>query len=205
MSSTFEFPGFEQLFLANSSGGRREFVAKFLDPDERKLFRELTRGEVDVDRVIHFRHHMGGATPTDVVWVGGKPMVVSNGCLDALQQSGVTGWKSLPALIRDKKKQVHENYHVLCVTGRCGEIDNDRAVPVDVQFPARVSRQYKGLYFYEGSWDGSDIFCFSGPRKPTFMYMTQAAKNVFVEHEFKCIDFKPLSELLQSPIAVGRE
>lgn len=37
--------------------------------------------------------------------------------------------------------------------------DFDRSVPFDKEMPSRrLSTYYRGLYFYENQWDGSDLF-----------------------------------------------
>jgi len=54
-----------------------------------------------------------------------------------------------------------KGYSGLVVSGRCGAIDNSRSVQVQkavVGNPKGHALVWKGLYFAEESWDGSDIF-----------------------------------------------
>jgi len=121
---------------------------------------ELFRGRLELDTPLKLGAYMGGQA-TDFLWSGLTPLVyISNRVAELLQKNNISGWTTYPVEIYGRKGEPLPAYYGFAVTG--GECRRDRshsqivtkqAVPGGKPFEV-----YKGLYFYEEDWDGSDIF-----------------------------------------------
>ncbi|MBP6004207.1 MAG: hypothetical protein KA746_12305 [Pyrinomonadaceae bacterium] len=77
-----------------------------------------------------------------------------------LKKNNLTGWKTFPIRLLDKKGNIIEGYQGLSVIGKCGPIDiskseiiKKRIVPNGPLYP-----YFKGIYVGLDEWDGSDFF-----------------------------------------------
>jgi len=83
-------------------------------------------------------------------------------------------------------------YQGLIVTGRCGDIDKSRSVPFEKPMgKGTASTYYKGLFFEEATWDGSDIF---RPAGTGFVFVTQKVKDVLSKMGATNFRFESLAE-----------
>jgi hypothetical protein len=121
---------------------------------------KLLRGQVSVDEPIKLVGYRGGQI-TDFLWSDLIYMVcISARIVEILRINKITGWATYPVEVFDRKGAFLPDYHGFAVTG--GECRRDRsrsqvftrqAVPQGKPFEV-----YKGLYFHEEDWDGSDLF-----------------------------------------------
>jgi hypothetical protein len=124
---------------------------------------DLLRGDWVPPEPLEVRWEMGRKSPSDVVWTTlAVPVIVNARVLEVLRDGGFSGWSTYPVVVHDKAGEVVEGYVGLVVTGRCGAMDNARSPKVDRKFPGGVFEVYKGLFFDEREWDGSDVFCPAG-------------------------------------------
>ena len=99
--------------------------------------------------------------------------------VSSLQEAGISGWSTYPVELFGKQGEPLGTYHGLIVHGRCGAVDKSRSVRTTKEFPGGVFPIWRGLYFDEDSWDGSDIFM---PSDETgWVFVTTRAKEVFAE------------------------
>ena len=103
--------------------------------------------------------------------------LVSERVLEAFVAGGVTGWEAATAEISDRGGQAIAGYRLLVVVGRCGAVDNSRSVLVDRIVPGnpKGSKVWKGLYFEEKTWDGSDLF---NPGRSSLLFATEKVKRI---------------------------
>jgi hypothetical protein len=102
---------------------------------------------------------------------------LSDRAIDALRTSNATGWVTYPVGLEAKSGSPIMGYHGLIVRGRCGPIDNARSVEVDTIVPGSAKRHapmWKGMYFREDSWDGSDVF---RPEDTGYIFVTQRVRD----------------------------
>jgi hypothetical protein len=119
----------------------------------------VSRGEhVPAKRPI-VRWAMGGAVPSDVIWTTlAAPLIISSRILDVLEAGGLSGWNAFPVTVYDKRQIEVPNYFILAIKGRCNPIDLSRSEVVLREYPGGWFPEFKGAYFPEESWDGSDLF-----------------------------------------------
>jgi hypothetical protein len=137
------------------------------DPSKRLSIREGFRvagGECEPSAPIRLRQYYGRLWD-DHLWAAEGIDVVSARVVAALQDGGVTGWRTFDVSVESKKGMAVEGYKGLAVIGRCGPVDDSLsewspAPPVNGVPVA----PWKGEYFDASTWDGSDIFRPPGTR-----------------------------------------
>jgi hypothetical protein len=121
---------------------------------------DLFKGRISLDRPLKLGIHSGGQF-AHFLWSVFPPIVcISTDVVELLQTNGIKGWSTFPVEVYERKSELLSGYYGFSVIG--GECRRDRsrsqivtrqAVPGGEPFEV-----YKGLYFYEEDWDGSDIF-----------------------------------------------
>jgi hypothetical protein len=84
------------------------------------------------------------------------------------------------------------DYLLLTVRGRSGPVDNSLSEFAIVP-PApggRSMRGWKGLFFKDSSWDGTDIFT---PAESGYVCVSRKVKDLFEARRFTNATFEPLS------------
>lgn len=159
-STIIDFSRFYELHDPLSNRPLRITVRGYSDWVTSEYAWMLFRGQVSPEQPIKLVGYMGGQV-TDFLWSDLVNMVcVSDRVIETLGTNEVTGWTTYPVEVYGRKGEPLPGYHGFAVTG--GECRRDRsrsqiitkqAVPGGKPFEV-----YKGLYFYEEDWDGSDIF-----------------------------------------------
>lgn len=121
---------------------------------------ELFRGRLKLTTPLGLCAYRGGQA-TDFLWSGLIPLVcISQRIITLFRENNIRGWMTYPVEVYGRKNEPLLGYYGFAVTGSdCrrdrsrSEIQIRQAVPDGEPFEV-----YKGLYFYEEDWDGSDIF-----------------------------------------------
>ena len=116
--------------------------------------------------------------------------LLSARCFHVLETARATGWARYPIELRGKNDEPIDGYSGLTVTGRCGPLRYDRS-RVETRIGAS-GKPYKvkiGLYFDEGTWDGSDVFT---PEGTTFVFVTVKVKQALEEAKITGVDLTAL-------------
>lgn len=121
--------------------------------------------------------------------------LISDKMKTVLEENKLTGWKTFPIKLYDKKRNEILGYHGFSVTGRCGPIDDRNAEIIDKQrIPeGPIFKAYKGLYIGLDKWDGSDFFI---PDKSLFRIITNKTANILKKDKTlnikltNCTDFE---------------
>jgi len=150
----------------------------------------LARGKLDMEAPIQFDAD-SGSRATDVLW---SQMVlffcVSGRLVRLLEENEITGWSTYPVEVYDRKGALLPDYHGFAVTGgTCGQ-DFDRSVPFDKEMPGGHFTYYRGLYFHESQFDGSDVF-WIGVGTPV---VSERVYRLFKKHRIGNVRFTPLPE-----------
>ena len=125
---------------------------------------------------------------TQLVW----PVCVSGRLIRLLKRDEVSGWSTYKVEIFDPKGKQLPDYHGFAVTGAECNGDYSRSAVVTKPPPAPRGRSYdvyKGLYFDEDQWDGSDMFWVDGVR-----VVVDRVKSLFEQHKVANVRFTPLTE-----------
>ena len=119
--------------------------------------------------------------------------------LAAFSAAGVTGWQGAPVVVASKSRKPVSNYALLVVTGRSGRLDNSLSVQTDWLLRGKPTgkKVWKGLYFEDGTWDGSDVFAPSGT---AFFFVTSKVKAVLEREQATNIRLEPLSEVVRATL-----
>jgi len=196
-SSSKPFPGFDHIYLFSSTGSDREFVGD-LNLAEHEEFSVL-RGESLPATPIEISWAMGRSQPSDVIWTTlAVPVILSAKVISIMKAGDFAGWSTYPVLVKSKDGEVIDGYVGLSVTGRCGTIDDSRCECVAREFPGGVFPMYRGLYFDDSQWDGSDIFC--SENESGYIFVTHDVKSAFEHARIRNVLFQPVSEIERSTL-----
>ena len=90
--------------------------------------------------------------------------LISTRVFDAFSAAAVTGWEAVPIVLTNADGEQLSNYRLLVVTGLSGPIDNSRSIAISRVVPGnpKGASVWKGLFFEEGRWDGTDLFSPAG-------------------------------------------
>jgi hypothetical protein len=140
------FPGFEHLYDLADPLSRRFVRGELLNTDR-----------ADDSVVVKFPNK--GALDA-IVWTDSVTTVLfSDALIEQLSNAGVSGWKMSAVHLAPGSREPQTSFKRFIVIGKCGPIDFLRAELVNRD--DRPGKLYRGLFFDEGSWDGSD--CVSPP------------------------------------------
>ena len=136
-----------------------------------------------------------GSRATDVLW-SQDPLhfCISGQLVRLLKKNEITGWSTFPVEVYDRKGAVLPDYHGFAVTGGICDQDFDRSVPFDNEMPGGHFTYYRGIYFYESQWNGSDMF-WIGAGIPV---CADKVYRLFTKHKIGNIRFTPLPEYEES-------
>ena len=86
------------------------------------------------------------------------PFLISADFKAELEKHGITGWKTFPIRLLDKKGVEMPGYEGFSITGRCGPRDRSKATLVEKENRYGKFYYHKGVFLDLNTWDGSDIF-----------------------------------------------
>ncbi|MEM7110013.1 MAG: DUF1629 domain-containing protein [Bacteroidota bacterium] len=119
-----------------------------------------------------------------------------------LEENELSGWKTFPVRVQDKKGNEVDGYFGFSITGRCGSIDYDKSdvIKKSLVQGGPVSKYYKGLYVGLDEWDRSD---FSMPKGTFHPIVTKKAMQAMKKAKLTNIRFEKLSEIETMEIIVS--
>ncbi|MDE0431098.1 MAG: hypothetical protein OXH98_15150 [Caldilineaceae bacterium] len=152
----------------------------------------LSRGESQTKGPIQFDAAQGSKA-TNILWTQlVTPVCVSGRVIRILSENEVSGWSTYPVEVFDPEGELLADYHGLVVTGGVCDADYSRSAVITKPPPAPRGKSYdvyKGLFFCEDQWDGSDMFWVGGVR-----VVVDKVKTVFEKSGIENVAFTPLPE-----------
>ena len=118
------------------------------------------QGKFSLGKPIQFDAVSGGHA-TDVLWSQMvKLFCVSEWLIRLLEENGITGWSTYPVEVYDRKGNSLPDYHGFAITGGTCDQDYERSLMVEKMLPSgkKKGKYFRGVYFDESQWDGSDMF-----------------------------------------------
>lgn len=96
----------------------------------------------------------------DVIAFNGIHFLISDRVKDIFESNGLTGWKSFPVKVYNKKKEEVLGYNGFSITGRTGPIYKKEKHLFKKRYAPTgpLVDTYKGIFFDLNGWDGSDFF-----------------------------------------------
>ncbi len=159
---------------------------------------DVLTGDRRPTSAIEARWMMGNDRPPDVVWSGGRYIVLlSRQAQAVLTRAGCSGWHALPARLIGKQDEAIEGFAALVITGRVGPADYSLARVVWREFPGGRYPYLKGCVFTDASWDGSDLFMERpqpGQVQPLRIYASARAAAALRNGRIKNVRLERLSE-----------
>jgi hypothetical protein len=193
-SKPLDFNQFYELYDPLASRSLRltdEGYSDWITTDQAIL---LFHGRLKLNAPLRLGAYMGGQA-TDFLWSGLPPLVcVSERVINLLQMNNITGWARYPVEIYGRKGEPVAGYHGFSVTGEECRRDRSRSQIITKQAVpgGKPYEVYKGLYFYEEDWNGSDIFRV-GSSGGTIV--TEKVKVIFKQAKVSNVRFTPLTEV----------
>ena len=155
-------------------------------------FVALSRGESQTKGPIQFDVAQG-TIATDILWMQlVAPVCVAKRVIRILSENEVSGWSTYPVEVFDQEGELLADYHGLVVTGGVCDADYNRSAVITKPPPAPRGKSYdvyKGLFFDEDQWDGSDMFWVGGVR-----VVVEKVKTAFEKSGVENVAFTPLPE-----------
>jgi hypothetical protein len=153
----------------------------------------LAFGEWQPPEPVVFRGYMGGPI-ADILWTGLPPLFcVSEMIVKILKENNFTGWATYPVEVSDRKGNRLPGYQGFAVTSYAGKRDLSRS-PIIRRAPyvpgGGNPEVYKGFYFDEAAWDGSDFFRVH----PSDKIVTRAVKDAFTNAKIRNVKFIALPD-----------
>ena len=113
--------------------------------------------------------------------------LISDRFRQALEESGITGWKCYPIELYDKKGNKIDGYNGLSITGRAGRIQQYERPPIELGY----SPDSYGYYFDLSTWDGSDMFILEASR---YLIVTQAFVDMLRKYKITACTYTKLTD-----------
>jgi len=141
---------------------------------------------------------VGGRNNPDFLGGGHSPLtLVSERFVAAADACHLSGWASYSIELIGKLPPTPKRYSGLRIHGRCGPIDDGRSARVLAQTPpsGAMMISYRGLYFDESAWDGTDLFV--PTLKHTFLFCTEKAAKCFRQAHLTGMVLTPIEEVVR--------
>lgn len=113
--------------------------------------------------------------------------LISDRFKNILEECGITGWKSYPIALFDKKGNRIEGYNGFSITGRAGKMQKFDHLPTQCDYSGNT----EGYYFDIDTWDGSDLFNTEGT---WHIIASERFIKVLVENKITACDYCRLTD-----------
>jgi hypothetical protein len=195
--STSQQIDFDRLFRLYDPLATRPFrlsTAGYSDWVSSELASDLFTGRKSKPpEILRLRAYQGGQ-PAAFLWSDLSPLVcVSSRVTEVLSAECFRGWSTYPIEVYDRNSIFLPGYSGFSITGRAGKRDRSRSQIVTRHTGAPGGEPYevyRGLYFDEASWDGSDVFLVGGIK-----VVTEAVRKTFKRNRITNVRFTPLTEV----------
>lgn len=155
----------------------------------------LVEGKLQLNKPLIFDAKRGRKT-MDILWgYSTISFFFSSELILLLQENGITGWGTYPVELYDRQGELLVGYWGIAITGP--ECTRDRSRSQIVSKPPPVAggqgyQVYRGLYFDEADWDGSDMFWVS---EGGGIVVTERVYKLFKKHKIRNVELTPLLEV----------
>lgn len=113
--------------------------------------------------------------------------LISDRFKNVLEECGITGWKSYPIALFDKKGNPVNGYNGFSITGRAGKMEKFDQLPLECGYSADAD----GYYFDVETWDGSDLFNTEGS---WHIIVNERFIKVLVDNKITACDYCRLTD-----------
>ncbi len=131
---------------------------------------------------------------TDILATGWSSLfLISDKLKSFLIENHLTGWKTYPIIIKDKKGNQVEGYYGFSVTGISGRKSYTSSPIVETRYVPEgpIVRLYKGANIDLSKWDGSDFFV---PEGSTGIIVTKKVAELLVKNKISNLSLDCVAE-----------
>jgi hypothetical protein len=136
-----------------------------------------------------------GKRITDILWSSMTPIVcVSSHIVELLVTHNISGWSTYPVELFDLNGSRLPEYHGFVITGPECRRDKTRSEVITKPAPTPTGKPfqvYKGVFFEEEDWDGSDFFFV----RKGIRVASHNVKRIFAQAKIINIRMVPLTEV----------
>lgn len=168
-----------QFFWFHDPLSNSAFRGKAEPPAYDLMLRAMRGAQVTAPIPIQYS---SGRVLADFIWVPLVPIVHVR-VIDILRRARITGWTTFPVDVRGSAGEKISDYVGFGVTGRCEHVTVD-AAHSELIYKQRGQHKipyYRGIYFPQESWDGSDFF--TGSTDETAFILATETVNELIRRE----------------------
>jgi hypothetical protein len=152
----------------------------------------LIKGKYDnIDFPVVFKQHSGKnfSDMLDTGWPNFHLISDRMKCL--LEENHLTGWKTFPIKLYDKKNNEISGYYGFSITGQCAPVDYGKSEIIEKRRvpTGPICKFYKGIFI--DKWDETDFF---SPKNTYALFVTHRVAEILTKNKITNICLVPLSE-----------
>lgn len=125
----------------------------------------------------------------NVIAAGWPLFLISDKMLGLLTEFNITGWKTYPTELKDKRCNSVFGYNGFSIIGRGGEFDKKFEMGYLDENKERYGAKVKGIYDLR-KWDGSDFFIIM----PRWIIVTERVMKLLKKNKIDALEYKKLSD-----------
>jgi hypothetical protein len=174
------------------------------DPsDDISVYDRLIKGKYEgIAFPVNFKQEYGRnlADIIDTGWAGFY--LISDRLKDILEKNHLTGWKTFPIKLYDKKEKEISGYYGFSVTGMCGNLTfKDSDIIEKKLIPSGpLCRFYKGVHINLDEWDNCDFFT---PVNSSRTIVTRGAAEILKKNKISNLNLQNLTEIETTIVNFG--
>ena len=118
--------------------------------------------------------------------------LISDKFKNVLELNQLTGWKTFPIKLYDKKGNEINGYHGFSITGHCSGLSYKKSQIIEKRFVPNgpLCKYFKGTFIE--NWDGSDFFT---PDKKFHTFITRNAAEAIQKNKLTNVYLENLAEI----------
>lgn len=195
---TPDFFDFHSKFLSSTVTAYSIGLKTVLDPSGKILLEsdddKLTLGDYKgIDFPVVFKQEKGKKWD-DILNTGYVSLYLISDKLKAvLEENNLTGWKTYPTKLVDKKGVEILGYHGFSIVGRCDPVDYSKSEIIEKQIreDGPFWTYYKGIHIDLEKWDGSDFFL---PKGTFAIYVTSKVADLMKKNKITNLRLENLAD-----------
>ncbi|GLX65659.1 hypothetical protein MU1_00030 [Paenibacillus glycanilyticus] len=186
-------PDYDKLFKCSDIDSTRPFKAGIEADFDYSC--ALLRGDITPSETIEVRHLRGTHTPALAIHTGFS-LLLHDSIIETFIQNQITGWKPFRITLYGKNDEIIPNYSGISILGRCNPLDYHRSGIVHKEYPGGIFPRFKGSYFKDDAWDGTDIFMDNPDERGYTLnqYVSVRVKDIFTSFKIKNLQLTKLTE-----------
>lgn len=135
-----------------------------------------------------------GKKYTDILDTGRVNLfLISDRLKKILEENELTGWKTFPIKLYDKKDNEIFGYNGFSITGYCDPIDYSKSEIIEKKYASNgpIVKFYKGKFFDLNSWNGTNFF---SPRGKLNIFIDKKTADLLKKNKITNLNLINLAE-----------